>query len=59
MLQGGKGKGSKEERKARKKAEHTKKTREEESGPRGKNKLAQETEMFTKVGQQQHRLRYP
>ena len=59
VLQGGKGKGSKEERKARKKAEHTKKTREEESGPRGKNKLAQETEMFTKVGQQQHRLRYP
>ena len=61
-LQGGKGKGSKEERKARKKAEHTKKTREEESGPRGKNKLAQETEMFTKVRKLQHRNpqhRYP
>jgi len=41
-------KGSKEERKARKKVEHAKKMREE-IGAKGKSKLTEETEMFNKA----------
>jgi hypothetical protein len=45
---GAKVKGSKEERKARKKVEHAKKMREE-IGAKGKSKLTEETEMFNKA----------
>ncbi|GAX73223.1 hypothetical protein CEUSTIGMA_g676.t1 [Chlamydomonas eustigma] len=42
-------KGSKEERKARKKAEHSKKVSEEDQRAKGKTKLAEETEVFSKA----------
>ena len=47
----GKGKGSKEERKARKKAEHAKKAKEEDNSSKagGKTRLSQETEQFSRV----------
>jgi hypothetical protein len=43
--------GSKEERKARKKAEHSRKVSEEDQRAKGRTKLAEETEVFSKVWQ--------